>query len=206
MSQSLEDWLEPASIQQALYTPGELERISGLGADMQRVWRRRGQLPTKGSGHARFTVAEVFEITLRVALSRAGVPPGEPLPELTTAASGAMHHAIFCHGAVEVIGPASDVEDFLHIFREDNGDLGRFLIGNPQASHFLVLNDRREIRVVDEPADIVGADEELNLVFNLVLLGTRLVERGRKPVAVVQFPDQPGERTIRRLTGLLKNR
>lgn len=202
MSQSLANWLEPASIQQAVYTPGELERISGLGADMQRVWRRRGQLPTRGSGHARFTIAEVFEITLRVALARSGVAPGEPLPDLTTAASGAMFHAIFCHGAVEVIGPATEVAHFLHIFQHDRGDLGSFLIGNPRQSHFLVLNDRREIRVVDEPADIVGADEELNLVFNLVLLGARLVERGRKPVVIVRFPDQPGERTIRRLTGL----
>lgn len=71
----LANWLRPAVIQQAVNTPGELEQISGLGVDMQRVWRRRGQLPSHGSGHARFTIAEVVEIALRVSLSRTGVSP-----------------------------------------------------------------------------------------------------------------------------------
>lgn len=202
MSQISADWLRPAIIQQAAYTPGELEQISGLGADMQRVWRRRGQLPSHGSGHARFTIAEVVEITLRVALSRAGVPPGEEVPHLEGASSAALHHAIFCHGAVEVIGPASHVEKFLRTFEEDQGDLGSLLIGNPGWAAFFVLNDRREARLVGEPAEIVAEDEELNIVFNLALVGTRLVERGRKPIVVVRFPDSPAERTIRRLTGL----
>ena len=202
MSQTLADWLRPAAILQAVYTPGELEQISGLGADMQRVWRRRGQLPSRGSGHARFTIAEVVEITLRVALGKAGVPPGDLVPNLAGAASAAMHHAIFCHGAVEVIGPAVEVEQFLRIFEEDQGDLGSNLIGDPLRSAYLVLNDRREARIVDEPGEIVAEDEELNLVFNLALVGARLVERGRKPVVSVRFPDRHAERTIRRLTGL----
>jgi hypothetical protein len=202
MGQVLADWLRPAAIQQAVYTPGDLERISGLGADKQRVWRRRGQLPSHGSGHARFTIAEVVEITLRVALSKAGIGPGESVPDLSEAASAAMHHAIFCHGAVEVIGPAVEVEDFLRVFDEDQEGLGSFLIGYPQRSAYLVVNDRRETRIVDEPGEIVGGGEELNLVFDLALIGARLVERGRKPVVIVHFPDRPAERTIRRLTGL----
>lgn len=206
MGTTLAEWLQPAVIQQAVYAPGELERISGLSADMQRVWRRRGQLPYRGSGHARFTIAEVVEITLRVSLSRTGVPPGESVPDLSEAASAAMHHSIFCHGAVEVIGPAGDVEHFSRMFDEDGGQLGSFLVGNPRRSTYLVLNDRHETRVVDEPGELVGNDEELNLVFNLALLGARLVERGRKPVVIVRFPDQPTERTIRRLTGLRVDR
>jgi len=202
MSQTLEDWLRPADIQKAVYTPSELEQISGLGADMQRVWRRRGQLPSHGSGHARFTIAEVVEITLRVALSRAGMPPGEVVPNLAGAASAAMHHAIFCHGAVEVIGPAGEVEQFLRTFEEDQGNLGTFLIGNPEWAAYLVLNDRHDARIVAEPSEIMAEDEELNIVFNLALVGARMVERGRKPIVVVRFPDRPAERTIRRLTGL----
>lgn len=199
---TLADWLHRTTIQQAVYTPGELERISGLSADMQRVWRRRGQLPFHGSGHARFTIAEVVEITLRTSLSKVGVPPGESVPGLSKAAAAAMFHAAFCHGGVEVIGPTAEVEEFLHIFENDGGQLCSFLVGNPPRSHYLVLNDRREIRIVDEPGEIVADEEESVIVFNLVLLGARLVERGRKPVVMVRFPDQSHNRTIRRLTGL----
>lgn len=86
------------------------------------------------------------------------------------------------------------MEHFLHVFEEDQGQLRSFLIGNPRRSHYLVLNDRRETRIVDEPGEIVAEDEELNLVFNLALLDARLVERGRKPVVTVRFPDQPSGR------------
>lgn len=199
---SLAEWLQPATIAQAVYTPAELERISGLSADMQRVWRRRGQLHSHGTGHARFTISEVIQITLRTALSRAGIPPGQPGLDLADATSAAMFHAVFCHGAVEVIGPAPEVDHFLRIFEEDGGQLGTFLVGNPSSSNYLVLNDRRETRIVDEPHDLVAADEELNLIFNLALLGARLVERGRKPVITVRMPDASDERTKRRLTGL----
>lgn len=199
---SLEELLGPATITEAVYTPAELERISGLSADMQRVWRRRGQLHSQGSGHARFTISEVIQITLRTSLSRAGIPPGQEGLDLEGATSAAMFHAVFCHGAVEVIGPAPEVDHFLRIFEDDDGQLGTFLVGNPASSNYLVLNDRHETRIVDEPHDLVATDEELNFIFNLALLGARLVERGRKPVITVRIPDAADERTKRRLTGL----
>lgn len=201
MMTQLEQWLRPASIEPAVYTPGDLERVSGLSGEMQRVWRRRGHLPSPDSGHARFTGFEVLEITIRTALSRAGIPPGENVIDLSCAAKAAMYYAVYCHGAVEVIGPTSKVDHFLHVF-EDRGELGELLVGNPPVSPFFVLNDKREARIVDTADDIMLDNEELNLVYNLVSLGKRLVERGRKPIVTVKWPDEPSERFKRRLTGL----
>lgn len=201
----LEEWLRQAVITYAVYTPGELARISGLGTDMQRVWRRRGQLPPLESGHARFSILEAIEITLRYALSKAGIPPSELKLDLKDAASAAMFHAIFGHGGCEVIGPADEVDHFLHLFAEDHGELGRILVGNPQASNYLVLNEWHETRIVDDPNHLVSDAEELNLIFNLALMGSRLVERGRKPIVTVKFPDRVGARTVRRLTGVGAN-
>lgn len=206
MGAGLHEWLRSATIEQAVYTPGELERISGLGADMQRVWRRRGQLPSSGSGHARFTIEQVIEITLRVTLSRRGIPPSELSLDLEAAAGAAMFHAVFWHGGVEVIGPSAEVERFLEAFEGDRGELGSSLVGSPKRSNYLVLNERQNLRIVDDPHQLVADDEELVIAFNLALLGARLVERGRKPVVIVRFPEEPGVRTIRRLTGLTVDR
>ncbi|WP_324261558.1 hypothetical protein U4960_15780 [Altererythrobacter sp. H2] len=198
----LEDWLQPASIEFAVYTPGDLERVSGLSGEMQRVWRRRGHLPSPDSGHARFTGLEVLEITIRTALSKAGIPPSETEIDLTSATKAAMYYAVFSHGAVEVIGPTSKVDHFLNVF-EENGELGLRLVGNPPASPFFVMNDKRESRIVDNADDLILDHEELNLVYNLRSLGERLVERGRKPIIVVTWPNESNERFKRRLTNLI---
>lgn len=200
------DWLRSATVETAVYTPGDLERISGLGADMQRVWRRRGQLPSFGSAHARFSIEQVVEITLRAALSRKGVPPGTLGLDLSAATSGAMFHAVFCHGGAEAIGPTNEVERFLETFEKDRGQLGSFLVGNPERSNYLALNDHGKLRIVDDREQLITDDEEDVIVFNLAQLGARLVERGRKPVVTVRFPADKGGRMIRRLTGLTVDR
>lgn len=205
MSDAVEALLGGASITYAEYSPGDLERISGLSTDMQRVWRRRGQLPRLQSGHARFSISEVIEITFRYALSKAGIPPSEVNIDLSGATCAAKFHAVFNHGGCEIIGPADEVDLFLKVFAEDAGQLGSFLADNPPASNYMVLNEWHEARIVDDPYQLVHDSEELNLVFNLALVGGRLVERGRKPVLTVRLRDRAGQRTVRRLTDVGAN-
>ncbi|GAA4746916.1 hypothetical protein GCM10023264_10750 [Sphingomonas daechungensis] len=205
MSAALQDRLARATLTKAEYTPGELARISALSTDMQRVWRRRGQLPTRSAGHARFSIAEAIETTFRYALSKVGIPPSEVQLDLSAAASAAMLHAVFTHGGCEVIGPADEVDEFLTTFAEDSGQLGSLLVGCPTASHYLVLDEWHQARIVDDPYHLIADTEELNVVFNLALIGARLVERGRKPIITVEFPQRPGQRTVRRLTGIGSN-
>ena len=44
--------------------------------------------------------------------------------------------------------------------------------------------------------------EEVNIIYNLKRLGEALIERGRKPVMTVQWPDVPASLVRRKLTGL----
>jgi hypothetical protein len=210
MSAAVEEWLPEATITLAVYTPADLERISGLRTDMQRVWRRRGQLPTLGSGHARFSIQEVVEITFRYAMSKIGIPPSELKLDLAEATRAAKVHAVFAHGGCEVIGPAEVIDTFISNFAEDDGRLGISLIEGRDAnslkpSSYMVLDEWHEPRIVDDPEGLIRGTDELSIVFNLALIGARLVERGRKPVLTVRFPDQPGQRTVRRLTGVGAN-
>jgi hypothetical protein len=198
------------SVTPAVYTPGDLERISGLRADMQRVWRRRGQLPPLESGHARFSIQQAVEITFRYAMSKVGIPPSEVELDLSSAARAAIFHGVLAYGGCEAIGPSGDVDAFLSEFADDNGKLGLSLVGYQEASclkpsNYMVLNEWHETRIVDDPNDLVSGTEELSLVFNLKLVGERLVERSRKPVVSVRFSDRAGQRTVRRLTGVGAN-
>ena len=205
MTSALDQWLSQAVVTQAVYTPSELERISGLGTDMQRVWRRRGQLPPLKTGHARFTIPEAIEISFRYALSKAGIPPSEMKLDLSGATSAAIFHAIFAHGGCEVIGPADEIDDFLQAFAEDQGELGMLLAGSPAASSYLVIDEWHQTRIVDDPQQLISDNEELNIIFNLALVGARLVERGRKPVISLRLANRPGTREVRRLTGVGAN-
>lgn len=57
------------------FSPSELAKATGLGADMQRVWRKRGHLPEKSGTRATFSCEEVLEIAIRYELSKLGVSP-----------------------------------------------------------------------------------------------------------------------------------
>jgi hypothetical protein len=210
MTSAVEELLPEAVIDAAVYTPADLERISGLRTDMQRVWRRRGQLPALESGHARFGIEEVVEITFRYAMSKIGIPPSELKLDLAEATRAAKIHAVFAHGGCEVIGPPEEVDIFIRSFAEDQGELGISLVegqGAPSVkpSSFMVLNEWHETRIVDDPQLLMRETDELNIVFNLALVGARLVERGRKPVLTVSVPERSGQRTVRRLTGIGAN-
>lgn len=210
MTTNVEEWLPEAAIELAVYTPADLERISGLRTDMQRVWRRRGQLPALEAGHARFSIQEVVEITFRYAMSKIGIPPSELKLDLVEATRAAKLHAVFAHGGCEVIGPPEEVDAFIRDFAEDGGEFAISLVEGREASSlksstYLVLNEWHDTRIVDDPEHLMRATDELNIVFNLALVGARLVERGRKPVLTVHFPERPGQRTVRRLTGVGAN-
>lgn len=57
------------------YTPAEAELVTGVNAALQRDWRRRGLLPETGSGHARYTAAELAEMVLMQDFAVEGLGP-----------------------------------------------------------------------------------------------------------------------------------
>ena len=199
----IDDLLHAGRCEYAEYSPSELQRISGLTTDLQRVWRRRGQLvPHRKSGHAKFSPLEAVEITIRYALSKLGIPPGDCELDLYDAFSGAIFHALLnVDGACEVFGPPEDVNSFLDDFQE-SGRIAHYLAGSPSAANYLIVNEEHEIRIVDDPQLVLDKTAPFLLVFDLELIGGRLVELGRKPIMSFRLPERKGTRTVRRLTGV----
>lgn len=46
----------------ALYSPAEAAALSGVSQVLQRDWRRRGLLPARTSGRARFTINDILRM------------------------------------------------------------------------------------------------------------------------------------------------
>lgn len=189
----------------ASYSPGELAQISGLSTDMQRVWRKRGQLPPLASGHARYQPMDVIEISIRYALSKLGVALSDVPPIGSLPVKAVIYHALLnSDGACELIGPASKIDAFMDEFRE-NHELAMAVAGNPSHSNYLILDDQDRVRVLDDPQHVFDGMGASIIAIDLQVIAQRIMERGRKPIITVEFPAIGGMRQSRRLTGIGAN-
>lgn len=205
MIRSAEDMLTGCALKFASYSPRELAEISGLSTDMQRVWRKRGQLAPSSSGHARFQPVEVIEISIRYALSKLGVALADVPPIGSLPINAVIYHALLnSDGACELVGPVPEVNSFLNQFKEDHG-LAFALAGKPSCSNYLILDDEDRVRILDNPQQVFDGMGASIIVIDLQVIGCRLVERGRKAIMTVEFPAMAGVRQVRRLTGVGAN-
>lgn len=75
------------------FTPGEVEKITGLSTMMQRDWRRRGFLPSM-AGHARFDPFALAEVFVMKLLADRGVGPVHSKEVADWCAIGILWHAL----------------------------------------------------------------------------------------------------------------
>lgn len=202
MNRFAEDLLARSAHAYASYSPGELAQISGLSTGMQRVWRARKQLRSLTSGQARYDPDDVIEISIRYALSKLGVALADVPPINPLAINAVRYHALLnSDGACEVIGPSDDVASFLVEFEKRHG-LAFALAGKPSSSNYLIWDDQRRVRVLDDPQDVFDGMGASIVAIDLQAIGQRLIDRGRKAILTVTFPAITGARQVRRLTGV----
>ena len=192
-----EDVLTGCALTLASYSPRELAQISGLSTDMQRVWRKRGQLPPLASGHARFQPTEVIEISIRYTLSKLGVALADVPPIGSLPIKAVIYHALLnSDGACELVGSAPEVNLFVDEFEKDHG-LAFALTGKPSCSNYLILDNDDRVRVLDDPRDVFDGMGASIIAIDLQVIGRHLVERGRKAIMTVEFRAIAGVRQVR---------
>lgn len=188
-------------------TPAETERASGLSVDLQRVWRRRGQLPDRVGPHARFDIFALAGVMVRYALTRRGVSPGDSL-EIGAAAAPSVVWCALMHadGVCEVRGAVEDVDAFEAAYFEDAALIDRLAgVSQHDAGRYLVAFDDEVPVLENEPGRAIEASgAETSYVVSLEVLGARLAERVGKPLLVAQVGPAPGtaaesRRQVRRL-------
>lgn len=172
------------------YSPAEVEKVTGMATGLQRVWRRRGYLPSTDAARARFDLFSVAWIMLRYTLANRGMPPRE------TEALGANYSRIVVfwalaevHGSCLVIGPRSDVREFERAYHF-NWTMVANLAGvdRNEVRKFIVKSRGLALELTDNPAEIFdNEDVESGFVVNLRVLGKHLGERTGRPLVHVEF-------------------
>lgn len=199
-----DDW----HVSYANFTPAELEVATGISAELQRVWRRRGHLPRTGPGMKRFTVQEAAALIVRQRLTFVGVAPRES----ESIAALCIPMVLYCSlmivpASCEVYGTENQVARFKHSYHM-NEDSIRIIsgLGDDIYMPFLLGTDTGALILV-ESLDEARSDTftEYGHFLNLEALGRTLAHRTRRPLFTVSFPETeltgnaPRERRIRDL-------
>lgn len=174
---------------------------------MQRVWRKRGHLPSLTDARAKFDVFQAAQVMLLQALAARGIPPSKGMNTAKKFGNLILFAALLDgEGSCEVTGPKEAVEEFVRAYGLDTSIISELARAEVNAvPPYLVA--------YDEEAPVLAAalpDEEGHHIaatgafFNLVALGLRFSARLGKPLVCVRvtlkgIDDQAKQPVIRRL-------
>lgn len=168
------------------FSPGELEVATGLGADMQRVWRRRGHLPARDGGRASFDAREAAAIAVRLELARFGVPPSDTISAGDRAAGAVLHSALLSKSqTAELRGPFADVARVAKRLADDDR-LADSITGSNGGSRYLWGSSPSTLEFIDDFATMISEERfAAMLVLDLTVIGVHLADRASKPLFLI---------------------
>ena len=169
------------------FSPSELAAATGLGIDMQRVWRKREHLPPSTSTRASFEAREVLAIAVRYELSKLGVSPRLTEEAAAMAAPAVLAsillnraQGVAVHGTVQQVARVTTElasSDFIACRISENDGKCRFL-WSCSPPEFELIED---IGQITDRAKVVG-----HVMIALDALGIKLAERAPKPFVIIQ--------------------
>jgi hypothetical protein len=166
-------------IEQASFTPAEVERITGTSGDQQRSLRQHGYLPKGTGGWTRFTLSEVARLLIIEACRNAGVPPATG--SLAASANRATNHLLSF--AIEMKGAVSGAELLgsrkLLPWSLERDKQRRFLVvyGTSEGAHLFTNDLKKLVYSKDE----IGAAILIDLKAN----ASRLVDGAGGPLITI---------------------
>lgn len=169
------------------FSPAELAATTGLGIDMQRVWRKREHLPPSTSTRASFETREVLSIAVRYELSQLGVSPR--FTEKAAAMSVPVVLASIlmnCQRGVSLRGTIQQVARTTAAMANST-DVADRISEYDGRSRFLWTCSPPEFELIEDASftmdrtDVVG-----HVTLNLEALGIKLAERTPKPFVIIQ--------------------
>lgn len=185
-------------------TPSQLAEATGLSPELQRVWRRRDQLPQTTGSPARFTSKDAAEVLVRYELSRNGFAPSETGALSAQIAPSVLWFALLmADGACEIFGDEATVTEFLDDFDDSDG-IARHISGVETLSRFAWRADGGTMEVTNDRRHMGEEGDHLSVFYlDLSTAGVLLANRVGRPLVAVEASNggaQPGKR-VRRLTG-----
>lgn len=168
------------------FSPSELEIATGLTADMQRVWRRRGHLPARDGGRASFDAREAAAIAVRLELARFGVPPSDTVDVGNRAAGAVLHSALLSRShTAELRGPFAEVARVAKRLADDDR-LADSITGSDGSGRYLWAGTPSKLEFIDDIATMISEERfAAMLVLDLTVIGVHLADQASKPLFII---------------------
>lgn len=167
-------------------SPRELAQATGLSADLQRVWRRRGHLPVRNQSRAVFDAEDVAAIMVRYELSKLGVAPGDASLVSDVAAPILLYFVLLSSDfAFDIRGGLKRWAEIAEQFEEDD-DIARRISGVSHAPRYLWSANLPEFQFVEDFAAILLAERyPAMLLLDLAVVGGNLAANSPKPLFLI---------------------
>lgn len=169
------------------FSPSELAITTGLGIDMQRVWRKREHLPANTSTRASFDTHEVLAIAVRYELSKLGVSPrfteeaaARSVPAVLASILLNCQQGVAIRGTIQQVAVTTAAmaksENIAYQISQFDGN-SRFLWSCSPPEFELIT----EIGHITDRCEIVG-----HIMIDLEALGIKLARLTPKPFVIIQ--------------------
>ncbi len=196
MSDAIETYLSNAEIVLSVMKPFEVEKVTGLSADMQRTWRNRGYLQKEKGQRATYEISEVASLIIAVAISENGIAPSEALTIGERYWLRIFQLALIeAKGTIEAVGPRVDVNRLHEAASKQWTNLVSKISSSDceRGPNFLISIDGQPYFGDTSFSDLDSATEELSIhIINLVSAGRRLGRRFPLPLVTIRLPHQGG--------------
>lgn len=168
------------------FSAKEVAAATGLSTELQRVWRRRGHLPSCGEGRASFDSNEVAAIAVRHDLTRFGFAPPETIEIGRLAGPIVLYFALLTSdGAANLSGGLKRIAEISQRFAQDDR-IAELISGVQRPKRFIWSSNPPELDFVDDAASNLSEERfPVMLVLDLALIGQRLVTQNPKPLFLI---------------------
>ncbi len=168
------------------FTPAEVAAMTGLGADLQRVWRRRDQLAAPAEGQIGIDAEEVAAVAVRHALTTFGFSPTDTLSISREAASQVLFYALLSDtGAADIRGPLKRIAEIAGQFEQDER-IAMAISGITQPITHLWSAGPPAVEFANDAAAMLSEERyPVMLVIDLALMGHKLVRASTKPLFLI---------------------
>jgi len=183
------DWREIQGIGRVAlgqFSPGEVAGITGLSADLQRVWRRRGHLPARTGSHASFDARDVAALAVRHDLARMGFAPPDTVEIGRLAAPIVLYFALLSSdGAAHLQGRFKRIAQITQRLTDDE-KLAMVISEVRKPWRYVLITDPPAWEFVGDAAATLSEERfPAMLVLDLALIGQRLVIENPKPLFLI---------------------
>lgn len=183
------DWREIQGVGRVAlgqFSPGEVASITGLSADLQRVWRRRGHLPARSGSHASFDARDVAAIAVRHDLTRMGFAPPDTVEIGRLSAPIVLYFALLSSdGAAHLQGGFKRIAEITQRLIDDE-TLAMLISEVRKPRRYVLITEPPAWEFVDDAAATLSEERfPAMLVLDLALIGQRLVTQNPKPLFLI---------------------